>query len=694
MRRTRSLGQLSVEDFVNSMPVAKKLEEFYSAAGPNKVMFMLQSKMERNPNDNSEIFMRGHLILTDGFDARLRGKCIYFTKRVSGSIDRDSRTPELEIGFGEVSSNLLECFHLTLQSVFQPQLEGMPAWGKCSEAHSKEYLAHLTRFDEMLADAVSSLQGGIELRKPDKMFLIENKQHAYQRAASDPDVLIVYETVMEEWCVQCEKLLAESDQQEDPDDTSGPSTEFEFWRNRMAKFNSVAEQLKQRECKCVIGVVSQSKSKVLKRWKTVDNLITESLNEAKDNVKYLSALEKYTEPLYTGTPAMIIESLPALMNNAKMMLTIARYYGTSSRMTTLFTKLTNQIITNCKNCIMRPDKGGPAIKLWDQNIANLLDRLKVIVKLHDIYQGLYKATKEKLAGQPKGKQFDFNETVIFGKFDMLCKRVQKLHDMFTTVHQFTSLSQHKVEGMESLIQRFFDILSDLKHKPYDMLDFTKNAFDRDFLEYNVNIGELETQVQNFINMSFENILSTEQALTLLKTFESILVRESLKADLDSKYTVIFQNYGMDLETVQRLYEKQKVSPPMVRNAAPVTGNILWAKLLLRRIEDPMRRFKAHSSLMQNSKDAKKIVKMYNKVMTQLCNAPPIQPASTAPPTFPANKHNPTFIHGHLAILSRPEPTMFGVHMGRLRVLWSNLRLFGTTRGSSRLRPHAQAFRPP
>ncbi len=435
------------------------------------------------------------LALTDGYDTRLRGKCIFFTKRTPGAIDKDTRSPEQEIGFGEVSSNVLECFHQTLHGVFQPQLDGLwHDWGKCTDVHTKEYLAHLSRFDEMLADAVSSLQGGIELRKPDKKFMIENKQQAYQRAANDVDVLAVYESVMEEWCVQCEKLLAESEQQEDVDDNSGPSTEFEFWRNRMAKFNSVAEQLKQRECKVVIGVVSQSKSKVLRRWKNMDNLITESLNEAKDNVKYLSALEKYTEPLYSGTPATIIEALPVLMNNTKMMLTIARYYGTPARMTTLFTKLSNQMVTSCKNSIMRPDKGGPALKLWDQPIPSLLERLRMVLKLHDTYQGLYRATKEKLAAQPKGKQFDLNESAIFGKFDMLCKRVQKLHDMFTTVHQFTSLSLHQVEGMEGLIQRFFDILADLKRKPYDMLDFTKNAFDRDYLEYNVNIAELEAQV--------------------------------------------------------------------------------------------------------------------------------------------------------------------------------------------------------
>jgi len=43
---------------------------------------------------------------------------------------------------------------------------------------------------------------------------------------------------------------------------------------------------------------------------TMNNSITDSLNEAKDNVKYLATLDKYTEPLYHGDPQQIIESLP------------------------------------------------------------------------------------------------------------------------------------------------------------------------------------------------------------------------------------------------------------------------------------------------------------------------------------------------------------------------------------------------
>ena len=96
----------------------------------------------------------------------------------------------------------------------------------------------------------------------------------------------------------------------------------------------------------------------------------------------------------------------------------------------------------------------------------------------------------------------------------------------------------------------------------------------------MNIHELETELQDFINISFDKATSTEAALNLLRQFQSILQRESLRADLNEKYMLIFQNYGTDLDTIQQIYEKQKTSPPLVRNAPPVAGSIMWSRQLL------------------------------------------------------------------------------------------------------------------
>jgi len=288
--------------------------------------------------------------------------------------------------------------------------------------------------------------------------------------------------------------------------------------------------------------------------------------------------------------------------------------STPERMTTLFFKITNQMIIMCKRYLLYPgpNASGPKVNLWEQGYADLITRLEHCIKLNDTYQQLYYAVKEKLASQPKGKQFDFNESRIFGKIDQFCKRVQKLKDLFTTITQFTQLAAHNLEGIEPMIKTFFAMADDLKKKGYDLMDYTKNAFDRDFLEFNVNVGELESSLANFINSSFDHISSTERALALLRKFDDAIHRDSLKGDLGSKYVVIFNNFGQDLLAVQNLYEKNKQAPPLIRNSAPIAGNVMWARQLLRRVEDPMKMFTKIKSIM-NSKDSRRICKIYNKV---------------------------------------------------------------------------------
>ena len=100
---------------------------------------------------------------------------------------------------------------------------------------------------------------------------------------------------------------------------------------------------------------------LLHRWKQIDISVTEAANEAKDNVKYLATLDKFIEPLYSGTPVSILDTVPSLLNSIKMIHTIARYYNTTERMTHLFTKITNQMISNCKNYVFQDD--APE-KLW------------------------------------------------------------------------------------------------------------------------------------------------------------------------------------------------------------------------------------------------------------------------------------------------------------------------------------------
>lgn len=46
-------------------------------------------------------------------------------------------------------------------------------------------------------------------------------------------------------------------------------------------------------------------------------------------------------------------------------------------------------------------------------------------------------------------------------------------------------------GLETVLKSLYTIIDDVKRKPYDLLDYSRNQFDRDYLEFNVNIHDLE-----------------------------------------------------------------------------------------------------------------------------------------------------------------------------------------------------------
>ena len=152
--------------------------------------------------------------------------------------------------------------------------------------------------------------------------------------------------------------------------------------------------------------------------------------------------------------------------------------------------------------------------------------------LFELYMHLfspYAPITHLLQGQPGASPFDFDESKIFHKFDLFTKRCKKLISMFGTIHQFSSLAQYThLDGLDQMIKNFYNIVDDIKRKPYDLLDFYRTQFDRDFLEFNVNIHDLELALQGFINASFKQISSTEHSLNLLRQFQVILVRDSLK----------------------------------------------------------------------------------------------------------------------------------------------------------------------
>ena len=421
---------------------------------------------------------------------------------------------------------------------------------------------------------------------------------------------------------------------------AGPRQELDYWKMRMRKLTGISEQLRSKNCRTVHDSLSKyyqlaadtggrSKDSIYlqtSKWRAIELRVTEALNEAKDNVKYLQTLEKFIEPLDQGTPESIKEILPALMNSIKMIHTIARYYNTNEQMTGLLAKITTSMIKTCKRTIMnlkytrrgeQPKKGSMPndSELWksenDYPPDELIPVLHACIELNEAYQHQYNFTKERLMNMPKGKQFDFSTQQIFGRFDLFCRRVRKLKELFGTIQQFHTLGQHKLEGIDGIITKFKKHVSNFRNMNHKLLDFSQNTFDRDFVAFNVQISMVENDLQAYIQSKFEQDMSILEYLKLLRKFKSILHRENLAGSLNSKYQIVFQHYGREIHKIERIYQDQKSGPTQIcRNMPSASGAIAWARHLFNRLAVPMEQFP--QSLITQTQ-SKKFVKQYNKV---------------------------------------------------------------------------------
>jgi dynein heavy chain len=70
-----------------------------------------------------------------------------------------------------------------------------------------------------------------------------------------------------------------------------------------------------------------------------------------------------------------------------------------------------------------------------------------------------------------------------------------LIDLFGTILQFKTLQKHNLEGINPIIEAFDKHVNSFRRKNHRLLDYTINTFDRDFVEFNVGVSTVESDLQ-------------------------------------------------------------------------------------------------------------------------------------------------------------------------------------------------------
>uniref|UniRef100_A0AAX7VFT7 AAA+ ATPase domain-containing protein n=1 Tax=Astatotilapia calliptera TaxID=8154 RepID=A0AAX7VFT7_ASTCA len=402
-----------------------------------------------------------------------------------------------------------------------------------------------------------------------------------------------------------------SDQLRKGADSEGPLSDLEHWKGMSIRFNSIITHIKSQKCKTAVMVLHISRSKTVKMWRKLDTRITRCANEAKDNVKFLSTLEKVLQPLYISDPVAMMKNVQNVISTIHMIFRVSLYYNTSETISSLFIKVTNQMVTMCRSYIT--DNGKRLI--WDQDADSIITKVQHCTSLYQEYKSCFQITKMETMAAPGKRPFEVSEMEIFLKFSNFCKQLEKITQIITVFKTFESLNKSNIEGIESLARQFNTIAMNLKRKQYDMLAPRSAEFEANFVKFTEQICYIENQLQTFMNSCFSHVKTSERAIHLIQRFQRLNI-PCINAHVPHLLSHILQRYVSEVEFVRKHYGNHKDNPPLARDMPPVAGRIGWARHLFKKIEEPMLHIKENSDILL-SPQGRNAVKMYNQTAASL-----------------------------------------------------------------------------
>ncbi|VEN47382.1 unnamed protein product, partial [Callosobruchus maculatus] len=438
----------------------------------------------------------------------------------------------------------------------------------------------------------------------------------FKELAKHQDKVQELENRVKNWIKKLDEMLKESEQIRRENHSSGPQDELEYWKKRGARFSQIVNQVNSQEVQMTIYCIRMAHSKLFKEWLETDKKITFCYNEAKDNAKFIQALESKCHSLYLDDPVKMRKSILGLLQTVRLIHSVSQFYNTSERTSALMVKITNQMIQTCKDYITC--RGQESI--WSQDRAVMKDKLTQCIILNKVYRRTYIFVKNQtlIPGQPP---FNFSENYVFGKFDGFCRRIMKIISMFELIDDYTGLFQRRMEGLllgealDDAISKFTEIRQIVMNKPYDYLDARNTEFENDFKKFLSHTDELKETIADTIERNFDSVWETPQGIRFLTRFEKVSEKIPL-AKMSEKYDRILRYCEREVERIVRMFKKQKDDPPVPWMFPPIAGRIKWSRSLVSHLDELLTSVTTHH-ILKNLPAAVELSRKHKSALTML-----------------------------------------------------------------------------
>jgi dynein heavy chain len=249
--------------------------------------------------------------------------------------------------------------------------------------------------------------------------------------------------------------------------------------------------------------------------------------------------------------------------------------------------------------------------------------------------------------EKKPKTWDFQEVLIFKRYDSFLGRLNTICEFFNTALQFQKLEKVEVGGIrgklltshvKKIFVEFGELYQTFGMRTYDALNPKDKKFLRDYEKFNSKLFNLDRKLGAILSRAFEDCTESQSVFRLLHVFGGLVDRKLIALELSDKMPVLVQMLNTEMDEARTIFRKQEMRIANTgkaltdRNMPPITGQLKFAKHLREKIVASIKDFKSLSHPICYSEGANQA------------------PCQSLPPWF---SHDPVICHITVFIILKP-----------------------------------------
>ncbi|KAI8922930.1 hypothetical protein BC831DRAFT_55734 [Entophlyctis helioformis] len=469
-----------------------------------------------------------------------------------------------------------------------------------------ELLVTMQRFTSQIAHTVQQVAGETRLKIPEELSALNTMEVV--SAAMDISVVRTLEALAEEWVETVSGALGKELKKVPVG--NGPLAEIEFWRDRSASLSTLYEQLNLPIVHKIVQILNRAQVPCSSSLEFQLAELNKIYTEAKDNVKFLSTLERHFKNIVIGSLSSVQDSLTSLMNAIRMVWIISRHYNRDERMVPLMSRIAWEIANKVSNIV---------------NVQTILREAPFEAKkkimdaksLLESWSTTYFQVRERIEQSGRDQRWEFDRKKLFEQTNYMALRCADLFEIAEVMEQFYSIFGPELkavtgdpQAIDEVIKRVEALIVPFETIPFDIFNKKHQAaWEGVMARFREQIVQIEDMAKQFIDASFKKLRSAEGAFDLLQNIKNIKSRESINNQLMGKWYEILDQYAREVDIIEEIFKKHRENPPCAKNQPKVAGAIAWSHSLFNRIKKTIVRFQSLQEML-SSEQGRAVTRKY------------------------------------------------------------------------------------